>query len=213
MSDAEGRGGEQDARTTQATHGQGAASLPAEAVVPPLATLLESVLLVTDQPVAAAALAQLVEHPTEVVLGELARLAQAYTDAGSGFDLLQVAGGWRLYTRPECAPWIERFLSEGQQARITQAALETLAVVAYQQPVTRARISAVRGVNVDGVVRSLQARGLLAEAGADPETGGTRYVTTPLLLERLGLDTLAQLPSLAPLLPELTEFEEDSMST
>jgi segregation and condensation protein B len=185
----------------------------AAAPAPPLTTLLESVLLVTDQPVPTVTLAQVVEHPTELVEAELIRLSRAYTAAGSGYDLRQVAGGWRLYTRTECAPWVERFVRDGQQARLTQAALETLAVVAYRQPVTRARVSAVRGVNVDGVVRSLLGRGLLAEAGADPETGGTLYVTTPLLMEKLGLDSIAQLPSLAPLLPELDEFEQDSMST
>jgi segregation and condensation protein B len=158
--------------------------------VPPLTTLLESVLLVTDQPVPAVTLAQVVEQPTDLVEAELTRLAQAYTAAGSGFDLRQVAGGWRLYTRPECAPVGRALRRDGQQARLTQAALETLAVVAYRQPVSRARVSAVRGVNVDGVVRSLLARGLLAEAGPIPETGGTLYVTTPLLLEKLGLDSL-----------------------
>ncbi len=184
-----------------------------ETPIPALTTLLESVLLVTDQPVPAVLLAQVVEHPTEAVEAELSRLSHAYTAEGRGFELRQVAGGWRLYTRPECGPWVERFVRDGQQARLTQAALETLAVVAYRQPVTRARVSAVRGVNVDGVVRSLLARGLLAESGADGETGGTLYVTTTLLLEKLGLDSLDQLPSLAPLLPELDEFEQDSMST
>lgn len=197
--------------TTVGPDAEGAAVI--ETPVPALTTLLESVLLVTDQPVPAVLLAQVVEHPTEVVEAELSRLAYAYTAEGRGFDLRQVAGGWRLYTRPECGPWVERFVRDGQQARLTQAALETLAVVAYRQPVTRARVSAVRGVNVDGVVRSLLARGLLAESGPDGETGGTLYVTTPLLLEKLGLDSLQQLPSLAPLLPELDEFEQDSMST
>lgn len=180
---------------------------------PPLPRLLESLLLVTDAPVPAVTLAQVVEHPTERVERELASLASSYEAAGSGFDLRRVAGGWRLYTRPDCAAWVERFLRDGQQARLTQAALETLAVVAYRQPVTRARVSAVRGVNVDGVVRSLLARGLLAEHGADPDTGGTLYVTTPVLLEKLGIESVADLPSLAPLLPELDDFQEDSMST
>lgn len=180
---------------------------------PPLATLLEALLLVTDQPAPAAALAPVVEQPVELVETTLHRLAADYAARGSGVELRQVAGGWRLYTRADCAPWVERFVRDGQQARLTQAALETLAVVAYRQPVTRARISAVRGVNVDGVVRSLVTRGLLAEAGADVDSAGTLYVTTPLLLEKLGLQSLEQLPSLAPLLPELDELEQDSIST
>lgn len=186
---------------------------PDDAPPPPLAALLEAVLLVADQPVPAVVLAGVVDSPVDAVEAELGRLAHEATTSGRGFDLRQVAGGWRFYTRAECAPWVERFVRDGQPARLTQAALETLAVVAYRQPVTRARVSAVRGVNVDGVVRTLVGRGLLAEAGADAETGGTLYVTTPLLLEKLGLDSLDELPSLAPLLPELDEFEQESMST
>ena len=181
--------------------------------VPELDALLEAVLLVADEPVSSLLLAQVVEQPTELVEAALRGLADGYADRGSGFDLRQVAGGWRFYSRGDCAPWVERFVRDGQQARLTQAALETLAVIAYRQPVTRARVSAVRGVNVDGVVRTLLARGLLAESGADGDTGGTLYVTTPLLLQKLGINSLDELPSLAPLLPELDEFEQDSMST
>ena len=180
---------------------------------PALPALLEAVLLVADEPLPAALLAQVVEQDVVVVDDELTALARGYGEQGRGFELRQVGGGWRLYTRADCAPWVERFVRDGQQARLTQAALETLAVVAYRQPVTRARVSAVRGVNVDGVIRTLLARGLLSEAGTDGETGGTLYVTTPLLLEKLGLPSLDALPSLAPLLPELDEFENDSMST
>jgi segregation and condensation protein B len=108
---------------------------------------------------------------------------------------------------------VERFVLDGQQARLTQAALETLAVIAYRQPVTRQRVSAVRGVNVDGVVRTLLARGLIAEAGQDEDTGATRYRTTSYFLERLGLQALEELPSLAPLLPELDELGADSGSS
>jgi segregation and condensation protein B len=155
-------------------------------------------------------LAAVVAHPTGRVEAALQALADEYTAAGRGFELRQVAGGWRLYTRAECAPWVERFVLDGQSARLTQAALETLAVIAYRQPVTRARISAVRGVNVDGVVRTLLARGLVAEAGQDPDSAGTLYRTTPLLLEKLGLSSLEDLPALAPLLPELSELGDDS---
>lgn len=192
-------------------HGDGAPAVaPEDAPQPPLRSLLEAVLLVTDEPVPAVTLAQVTEHPTEQVDRTLGELAAEYTEQGRGFELRAVAGGWRLYTRPECAPWVERFVLDGQQARLTQAALETLAVIAYRQPVTRARVSAVRGVNVDGVVRTLVARGLVTEAGQDPESGAVLYGTTPLLLEKLGLDSLTALPSLAPLLPHLDDLDDGS---
>jgi segregation and condensation protein B len=180
---------------------------------PPLPTVLEAILLVTDMPVPAITLAQVVERPTGEVEAVLAELARGYDEQGRGFELRQVAGGWRLYTRAECAPFVERFVLDGQQARLTQAALETLAVIAYRQPVTRQRVSAVRGVNVDGVVRTLVARGLITEAGTDEDTGATRYQTTSYFLERLGLQSLDDLPSLAPLLPELEDLTDDSVSS
>lgn len=183
-----------------------------EGELPPLFAALEAVLLVTDEPVPAVTLAQVVERPTGEVEAVLVALAREYAEQGRGFELRQVAGGWRLYTRADCAPYVERFVLDGQQARLTQAALETLAVIAYRQPVTRQRVSAVRGVNVDGVVRTLVARGLVTEAGTDDETGATRYRTTSYLLERLGLQSLDELPSLAPLLPELDDLTSDSTS-
>ena len=143
-----------------------------------LAARLEAVLLVTDEPVPAVTLAAVVEHPLPDVEAALHALADEYSAAARGFDLRQVAGGWRLYTRAECAPWVERFVLDGQSARLTQAALETLAVIAYRQPVTRARISAVRGVNVDGVVRTLLARGLITEAGCAASGPRIRSTTT-----------------------------------
>ncbi|MCU1600707.1 MAG: chromosome segregation and condensation protein ScpB [Frankiales bacterium] len=185
-------------------------SLPED--LPPLPAALEAVLLVTDEPVPAVTLAQVVERPTGEVEEVLTELARGYEEQGRGFELRQVAGGWRLYTRADCAPYVERFVLDGQQARLTQAALETLSVIAYRQPVTRQRVSAVRGVNVDGVVRTLVARGLIAEAGQDEDTGATQYRTTTYLLERLGLQSLDQLPSLAPLLPELDDLTSDSTS-
>ena len=179
---------------------------------PPLRAVLESVLLITDEPVPAVTLAQVVERPTGEVEAVLSDLAGEYEEQGRGFELRQVAGGWRLYTRADCAPYVERFVVDGQQARLTQAALETLAVIAYRQPVTRQRVSAVRGVNVDGVVRTLLARGLVTEAGTDEDTGAVRYRTTGHFLERLGLQSLDELPSLAPLLPELEDMPMDSGS-
>lgn len=181
-----------------------------DADAPELDAILEAILLVTDEPVPATTLAQVSERPTGEVEAALQVLADDYTASGRGFELRLVAGGWRLYTRPECAAYVERFVLDGQQARLTQAALETLAVIAYRQPVTRARVSAVRGVNVDGVVRTLLARGLIADAGQDPDSAGTLYRTTPLFLERLGLQTLDDLPALAPLLPELSELDDAS---
>jgi segregation and condensation protein B len=181
--------------------------------LPPLRAALEAVLLVTDEPVPAVTLAQVTERPTDEVEQTLQALAEDYVQGGRGFELRTVAGGWRLYTRADCAPFVERFVLDGQSARLTQAALETLAVIAYRQPVTRSRVSAVRGVNVDGVIRTLLARGLITEAGQDEDTGGILYRTTPVLLERLGLQSLEELPSLAPLLPELDDLDSAQPST
>ena len=178
-------------------------------MTPPLTAVLEAVLLVTDEPLSAVLLAQVAERPTHEVLEALQGLAREYDEQGRGFELREVAGGWRLYTRSDCAPYIERFVLDGQSARLTQAALETLAIIAYRQPVTRARVSAVRGVNVDGVVRTLVARGLVVEAGPDPDSSATLYRTTDLLLERLGLNSLDELPSLAPFLPDLGELDPE----
>jgi segregation and condensation protein B len=168
---------------------------------PPLRKIVESILLVVDQPVPEVDLAQVLEAPRATVLAVLEDLAAEYLRDQRGFELRQVAGGWRLYTAPDCAPYIERFVLDGQQARLTQAALETLAVIAYRQPVSRQSVAAIRGVNVDGVVRTLLARGLVAESAEEGPSGAHLYVTTPYFLERLGLRSLDELPNLAPLLP------------
>ncbi|MGZ4595084.1 MAG: SMC-Scp complex subunit ScpB [Actinomycetes bacterium] len=175
---------------------------------PSLRTALEAILMVVDEPVGEVLLAQVVERPTEEVVTALRELATEYDEAARGFELREVAGGWRFYTRAACAPYVERFVLDGQQARLTQAALETLAVVAYRQPVPRARVSAVRGVNVDGVMRTLVARGLVEEAGNDGESGAILYRTTAYFLERLGLRSLDELPDLAPFLPGLEALDE-----
>ncbi len=167
-----------------------------------LRAALEAILLVVDEPVAESLLAQVLEQPVARVTNALADLADQYGEQRRGFDLRRAAGGWRLYTRPEFAPYVERFVLDGQSVRLTQAALETLAVVAYKQPVTRSRISAIRGVNCDGVVRTLVTRGLIEEAGTEPETGAHLYRTSSLFLEKLGLDSVDQLPPLAPFLPD-----------
>ena len=183
-----------------------------EALAVPLAPLrpaLEAVLMVADQPLDQIALATAVGYPAQEVAEALAALAAEYDEQGRGFELRNVAGGWRFYTREEYAAVVEGFVLEGQQARLTQAALETLAVVAYQQPVSRARVSAVRGVNVDGVMRTLLNRGLVEEAGQDGEHGATLYRTSSYFLERIGIVSLDELPELAPHLPDLAEMEEE----
>jgi segregation and condensation protein B len=197
------------------THDNAAGDVAGESPAGPgLRACLEAILLVVDEPVPEVVLAQVLERPREEVAREMADLAASYTAEGRGFDLREVAGGWRLYTREECAPVVERFVRDGQEVRLTQAALETLAVVAYRQPVSRARVSAVRGVNCDGVMRTLTLRGLVEEAGTEHETGAILYRTTGYFLERLGLPSLDHLPDLAPFLPDEIEdadgAEEDA---
>ena len=177
----------------------------------PLAELrpaLEAVLMVADQPLDHMTLASAVGYPPGEVSAALTALAEEYAEQGRGFDLRNVAGGWRYYTREDFAGVVEKFVLDGQQARLTQAALETLAVVAYKQPVSRARVSAIRGVNVDGVMRTLVARGLVEEAGHDAETTATLYRTTGYFLERIGVASLEELPELAPFLPEMGELDD-----
>jgi segregation and condensation protein B len=171
---------------------------------------LEAVLMVVDEPATEEHLARILGRPRREVADALRELADEYARQGRGFDLRLVAGGWRYYTRPEYAAAVERFVLDGQQARLTQAALETLAVVAYRQPVSRSRVSAVRGVNCDGVMRTLLQRGLLQEAGTEGETGAILYRTTNYFLERMGLRGLDELPELAPFLPEADAVEGDS---
>ncbi|MCV2489023.1 SMC-Scp complex subunit ScpB [Geodermatophilus sp. YIM 151500] len=163
---------------------------------------LEALLFVVDDPVDEETLAAALRCPPEQVAAGLAELAADYDRRRAGMTLRRVGEEWRLYTRDEHAEVVSRYLGEGQRSRLSQAALETLAVIAYRQPVTRARVSAIRGVGVDGVMRTLLARGLVHEVGSDPDTGGGLYGTTPLFLERLGLTGLDELPDLAPLLPD-----------
>ncbi|RBY87584.1 SMC-Scp complex subunit ScpB [Blastococcus sp. TF02A-30] len=163
---------------------------------------LEALLFVMDDPVDEPTLAGALRCDVAQVRTGLAELAEGYAARSAGIQLRRVGEGWRLYTSDEHAAVVERYLVDGQRSRLTQAALETLAVIAYRQPVTRARVSAIRGVGVDGVMRTLITRGLVHEVGNDPDTGGGLYATTPLFLERLGLTGLDELPELAPLLPE-----------
>jgi segregation and condensation protein B len=183
---------------------------PAVETVPDhdLAGALEAVLLVVEAPVTETALGAAVGHPPAKVRAVLVDLAARYTAANSGIELRELGGGWRFYTRDRFAPVVERFVLDGAQSRLSRAALETLAVIAYRQPVTRARVAGVRGVNVDGVVRTLMSRGLIEDVGADADTGGMLYRTTDLFLERLGLSDLSELPSLGPLLPDIDGIDD-----
>ena len=173
-----------------------------------LGRVLEALLLVVDTPVSVETLASVTEQPVYRVNAQLAKLASELSARQSGIDLREMGGGWRMYTRARFAPYVERLLLDGARSKLTRAALETLAVVAYRQPVTRARVSAVRGVNVDAVIRSLLARGLITEAGTDSDTGATTFATTELFLERLGLSSLAELPDIGPLLPDIDVIDE-----
>jgi segregation and condensation protein B len=162
---------------------------------------LEAVLFVSDEPLQASVLAQALDVDRRAVESMCEELRSELEDRGSGLVLRNVAGGWRLYTHPDTAPVVEQFVLSSRQARLTKAALETLAIVAYKQPVTRHQVSGIRGVNSDGVLRALADRGLVEEAGRDDAPGRpVLYATTPDFLERLGLPSLASLPSLAPLL-------------
>ncbi len=186
---------------SQSTDPLPAAGLDVHSLPGGLRAGVESVLMVIDEAVASSVLAAALEVPTPEVDEVLAQLSQEFDDQQRGFMLRCYAGGWRIYSRSECAPAVERFLLGGQQARLSQAALETLAVVAYRQPISRARISAVRGVSVDGVVRTLVARGLIREVAGNEPRAATLFATTEVFLQRMGLNDLDELPALAPYLP------------
>jgi segregation and condensation protein B len=173
----------------------------------PLRAQLEAVLLTAEEPIPSITLAERLAVPLPDVESTVRQLAEEYLADGRGFELREVGGGWRYYTAASAGEYVERFVLAGQTARLSQAALETLAVIAYQQPVSRGRIAAVRGVNVDGVVRTLLTRRLIEESGVDPEGGAMTYRTTTYFLERIGLRDLSELPPLAPLLPEADEIE------
>ncbi len=182
---------------------------------PHLGAALEALVLIADEPMPATALAEATASPLAEVEAELNRLAEEYTAQGKGFALRHVGGGWRFYTRDTCSEVVTRWVSDSQRARLSQAALETLAIIAYKQPITRARIAAVRGVNVDGVVRTLLGRGLVAETGVEPISQAALYTTTELFLERLGISDINDLPDIAALLPDIDDALDlfDSMTS
>lgn len=175
---------------------------------PDLAAAIEALMIVADEPMTEETIAALTGSPVPEVEAEIVRLSQEYREQGRGFALRRTGGGWRFYTADECSDLVSRFVTEGQVARLSQAALETLAVIAYRQPVTRSRIGAVRGVNVDGVVRTLQLRGLIEQVGTESETGAGLYATTSYFLERLGIDDISELPPLAEHVPIGEELDE-----
>jgi segregation and condensation protein B len=201
---------EVDGGSASATHadelGFDVSELPGGAVA-----ALEAVLMVADEPIAAVQLATALALPTRTVERLLENLAAEYRGEGlsraHGFELRRVGEGWRIYSAPAFADVVGRFVLEGQTARLTQAALETLAVVAYRQPVSRGQASAIRGVNVEAVMRTLTTRGLVAETGLDEASGAVLYGTTSYFLERMGLGSIDELPPLAPYLPDLDAFE------
>jgi segregation and condensation protein B len=167
---------------------------------------IEAILMVVDEPVSELILAQVLEKPVEEIESALLALEASYDERG--FALKKISGGWRFYSDPQYSAVVEKFVLDGQQSRLTQAALETLAVIAYRQPVSRARTSAIRGVNVEAVMKTLVTRGLVEESGVEHETGAILYKTTTFFLERLGLNSLEDLPALAPYLPNLDALDE-----
>jgi len=169
---------------------------------------IEAVVMVAEEPVPPELLAQLLEIPTTQVVALCDGLAAGYEAQGRGFELVRVAGGYRFQSSADCAPWVERFVLEGQSSKLSAAALETLAIVAYKQPVSRAQVAAIRGVNVDGVLRTLVGRGYVAEVGRDPGPGqAVLYGTTPQFLESLGIDSLDRLPPLGAFVPDPSMVE------
>ena len=171
-----------------------------------LARSIEAILMVVDEPVTELTLASVLQVTVDQVVDALEALVPSYEDRG--FSLKAINGGWRFYSHPDCSVVVEKFVLDGQQNRLTQAALETLAVIAYRQPVSRARVSAIRGVNVEAVMKTLITRGLVEEYGVENETGAILYKTTSYFLERLGLNSLTDLPPLAPHLPDIDGLDE-----
>ena len=172
--------------------------LPAE-----LIAAVEAIVMVADTPVEPRLLAQLVETSVESIEAVCEALAAEYTSSGRGFELVRVAGGYRFQSHPDQAAYVERFVLEGQSHRLSAAALETLVIVAYKQPISRAQISAIRGVSVDAVVRTLESRGYIEEVARDSGPGqAVLYGTTRLFLEKMGIDSVADLPELGAFVPE-----------
>jgi len=175
---------------------------------PSLSAALEALLILAEEPVPVEELARVTAASSGDVAQTLAQLAQEYLESERGFELRNVAGGWRFYSSEACAELVQRWVTDGRQARLSQAALETLAVIAYRQPVSRALVGSIRGVSVDGVIRTLLARGLIREAGTDASSTARLFATTDHFLERMGLTSLEELPPIAHLLPDPGEVTD-----
>lgn len=175
---------------------------PEAAIDADVVRALEAVLLVATEPVPVRLLGEVLNLAPEVVEGLCRSLAEAYDEAGHGFELVQVAGGYRYQTRAEFAPYVERYILDGQRARLSGAALETLAIVAYKQPISRSQIASIRGVDPDGVLRTLQSRGYIDQVGRDPGPGqAVMWGTTPAFLEKLGINSIGDLPPIVDFVP------------
>ncbi|MEY2996206.1 MAG: segregation and condensation protein [Actinomycetota bacterium] len=183
--------------STSTTNSSSTATVDADVV-----RALEAVLLVATEPVPVPLLAEILGLAGDVVEALCRSLADAYDEAGHGFELVRVAGGYRYQTRAEFSPYVERYILDGQRARLSGAALETLAIVAYKQPISRSQIASIRGVDPDGVLRTLQSRGYIDQVGRDPGPGqAVMWGTTPAFLEKLGIDSVNDLPPIAEFVP------------
>lgn len=175
---------------------------------PSLAAALEALLLMADEPMTPEQLAVACERPVPKIIGSLHALAAQYREDGRGFELRDVNGAWRYYTSVECAELVARYVTDSRQARLSKAALETLSIIAYRQPVGRAHVASVRGVNADGVIRTLLARGLVVEIDQDASTGAALFGTTTHFLDRMGLSSVTELPPIADYLPDLASLAD-----
>lgn len=185
---------------------------PEELGAPNLAAAVEALLLIADEPMSAEDLGSILGRTTDEITATVESLQSDYATSGRGFTIRKESAGWRYVTAADCSELVTRYIKDGQTARLSQAALETLAVVAYRQPVSRSRVSAIRAVNVDGVMKTLVTRGLITEVGHDAESGAVLYATTEYFLQRLGIDSLDQLPPVADYLPDLDDLDSPELT-
>jgi segregation and condensation protein B len=179
---------------------------------PSLAAAVEALLLIADEPMSAEDLGTVLNTPPDDVTATVEQLQADYATSGRGFTIRREAGGWRFVTAADCTELVTRYVKDGQSARLSQAALETLAVVAYRQPVSRGRVSAIRAVNVDGVMKTLMNRGLITEVGHDEDSGAVLYATTEYFLQRLGISSLEELPPVADYLPDIADLDSPELT-
>jgi len=179
---------------------------------PSLSAAIEALLLMADEPMSAEDLGSTLQRPADEITSTVETLQREYAAAGRGFTLRRESSGWRFVTAADCSELVSRYIKDGQSARLSQAALETLAVVAYRQPVSRTRVSAIRAVNVDGVMKTLVTRGLVTEVGHDEESGAVLYATTEYFLQRLGISSLDELPPVADYLPDLADLDSPELT-